>query len=78
MYVEWILTGILKQYHSDVMKNRPVATALEYAIGTASIALMAQAMNKVEDYEYFSKRARNYKLYYDKEVGFFRGENVRW
>ena len=30
-------------------------------------------MNKVEDYEYFSKRARNYKLYYDKEVGFFRG-----
>ena len=59
---------------SDVMKNRPVATALEYAIGTASIALMAQAMNKTEDYEYFSKRARNYKLYYDKEVGFFRGK----
>ena len=45
---------------SDVMKNRPVATALEYAIGTASIALMAQAMNKTEDYEYFSKRARSY------------------
>ena len=62
-----------KAIPSDVMKNRPVATALEYAIGTASIALMAQAMNKVEDYEYFSKRARNYKLYYDKEVGFFRG-----
>lgn len=62
-----------KAIPSDVMKNRPVATALEYAIGTASIALMVQAMNKVEDYKYFSKRARNYKLYYDKEVGFFRG-----
>lgn len=59
---------------SDVMKNRPVATALEYGIGTASIALMAKAMGKIEDYEYFSKRARNYKLYYDKEVGFFRGK----
>ena len=37
-------------------------------------------MNKVEDYEYFSKRARNYKLYYDKEVGFFRGRmsNGSW
>lgn len=59
---------------SDVMENRPVATALEYAIGTASIALMAKEMGKTEDYEYFSRRARNYKLYYDKEVGFFRGK----
>lgn len=59
---------------SDVMKNRPVATALEYAIGAASIALMSKAMGKAEDYEYFNKRACNYKLYYDKEVGFFRGK----
>ncbi len=59
---------------SDVMKNRPVATALEYAIGSASIARMAKEMGKTEDYEYFSKRSKNYKLYYDKEVGFFRGK----
>ena len=56
------------------MKNRPVATALEYGIGTASIAMMAKAMGKVEDYNYFSKRARNYRLYYDTETGFFRGK----
>lgn len=63
-----------KSIPSDVMKNRPVATALEYAIGTASIALMAKKMGKIDDYEYFKKRAKNYKLYYDKEVGFFRGK----
>jgi len=64
----------LKPIPSDVMRNRPVATALEYAIGTGSIALMAKAMGKTEDYEYFKKRAKNYMLYYDEEVGFFRGK----
>jgi predicted alpha-1,2-mannosidase len=59
---------------SDVMTNRPVATALEYAIGTASIALMAKRMGKAEDYGYFSRRAENYKLYFDKTNGFFRGK----
>ncbi|MDR0545963.1 MAG: GH92 family glycosyl hydrolase, partial [Dysgonamonadaceae bacterium] len=63
-----------KAIPSDVMTNRPVATALEYAIGTASIALMAQKMGKTDDYNYFKKRAGNYKLYFDKEVGFFRGK----
>ncbi|KAA6303713.1 MAG: hypothetical protein EZS26_000264 [Candidatus Ordinivivax streblomastigis] len=63
-----------KAIPSDVMTNRPVATALEYAIGTASIALMAKKMEKTQDYEYFSKRAENYKLYYDQTVGFFRGK----
>lgn len=63
-----------KPIPSDVMKNRPVATALEYGIVTASIAMMAKAMGKVEDYNYFSKRARNYRLYYDTETGFFRGK----
>lgn len=64
----------LKPVPSDVMNNRPVAMAMEIAIGDASIALMAKAMGKTEDYEYFSKRAANYKLYYDHEVGFFRGK----
>lgn len=63
----------MKPIPSDVMKNRPVAMALEYAIGTASIALMAQKMGKTNDYEYFKIRSENYRRYYDKEVGFFRG-----
>jgi predicted alpha-1,2-mannosidase len=64
----------LKPIPSDVMTNRPVATALEYAIGTASIALMAKKMGKTEDYAYFSRRAENYRLYFDRDAGFFRGK----
>ena len=64
----------MKAIPSDVMKNRPVSMALELAIGDASIALMAKKMGKSEDYAYFKQRAENYKLYYDRETGFFRGK----
>ncbi len=50
-----------------------VAKALEYSISNASVALMAKAMGKDTDYKYFHKRFQNYKLYFDKNVGFFRG-----
>lgn len=63
-----------KAIPSDKMNNRPVAMALEYAIGNAGIALMAKKMGKTADYEYFSKRAQNYRLYYDYKAGFFRGK----
>jgi predicted alpha-1,2-mannosidase len=64
----------LKVIPSDVMTNRPVAMALEYAIGNASIALLAKKLGKTEDDAYFSRRAENYKRYYDRNVGFFRGK----
>ena len=54
--------------------GRPVAMALELAISDGSIALMAKAMGKTADYEYFKKRAANYKLYFDANSGFFRGK----
>ena len=57
---------------SDV-ERRSVARAMEYAIGEGSIALMAKKLGHKEDYEYFRKRAGDYKLYYDKNTGFFRG-----
>ncbi|MDR1609927.1 MAG: GH92 family glycosyl hydrolase, partial [Candidatus Symbiothrix sp.] len=66
----------LKPIPSDVMTNRPVAMALEYAIGDACIALMAKKLGKTDDYEYFRQRAENYKLYYDEKTGFFRGKNA--
>ncbi|MBN9381132.1 MAG: GH92 family glycosyl hydrolase [Chitinophagaceae bacterium] len=55
-------------------QSRSVAKALEYCISDASTALMAKQMGKEEDYTYFSRRAQNYKLYYDPAVGFFRGK----
>jgi predicted alpha-1,2-mannosidase len=57
----------------DVEYHRTVAQAMELCISDGSIALMAKAMGKDEDYEYFNKRARNYQLYYDQAVEFFRG-----
>ncbi|KAA2238927.1 glycoside hydrolase family 92 protein [Chitinophaga agrisoli] len=50
-----------------------VARALEYGVSDASTALMAKALHHEEDYAYFQKRAKNYKLYYDPETKFFRG-----
>ncbi|OFX58415.1 MAG: sugar hydrolase [Bacteroidetes bacterium GWB2_41_8] len=56
---------------SDVY--RTVAQAMELSISDGSIALMAKALGKNDDYIYFSKRAKNYQLFYDQTVGFFRG-----
>lgn len=57
----------------DAGLRRTVAQAMELSISDGSIALMAKAMGKDKDYDYFSKRAQNYRLYYDHSVGFFRG-----
>jgi predicted alpha-1,2-mannosidase len=61
-------------------ESRAVAKGLEYAIGDGSIALMAQRMNKTADYDYFKKRAGNYKAYFDDSNKFFRGKlaNGQW
>jgi predicted alpha-1,2-mannosidase len=50
-----------------------VSKGLEYAVDDWCIAQMAKKMGKVDDYAYFSKRAKNYAHYFDKRVGFMRG-----
>ncbi|MCD9576213.1 GH92 family glycosyl hydrolase [Flavobacterium soyae] len=57
-----------------------VGNALEYAIDDYCIAQMAKALNKTEDYAYFTKRANLYKPYFDKETTFMRGKltNGKW
>lgn len=51
-----------------------VAKALEYAIDDYCIAMFAKALNKTEDYQYFSKRATLYTQYFDPQVQFMRGK----
>lgn len=63
----------LKPIPSDSNISRTVAQAMELSISDGSIALLAQALGKTDDYIYFSKRAKNYQLFYDQTVGFFRG-----
>jgi len=63
----------MKPIPSDSDVYRTVAQAMELSISDGSIALMAQALGKTDDYDYFSKRAKNYQCFYDQSVGFFRG-----
>lgn len=51
-----------------------VARAMEYAIDDWAIAAMAGAMGKTEDAEYFSKRSKYYRNYFDETTGFMRGK----
>jgi predicted alpha-1,2-mannosidase len=50
-----------------------VAMGMEYSIADWGIAQMAKRMGKTEDYEYFSKRALNYRNYFDSTIRFVRG-----
>jgi len=45
---------------------------LDYAYDDWCAAQMAKALGKADDYEYFSKRAQNYRNIYDPSVGYFR------
>jgi predicted alpha-1,2-mannosidase len=51
-----------------------VARAMEYAIDDWCIAAMANALGKTADAELFSKRAKYYENYFDKEIQFVRGK----
>jgi len=45
---------------------------LEYAYDDWCTAQMAKALGKMDDYQYFSKRAQNYRNIWDASVGYFR------
>lgn len=50
-----------------------VAKGLEYSIDDWGAALVAKKLGNQEDYEYFSKRAKNYRNYFDPKTRFVRG-----
>lgn len=50
-----------------------VSKGLEFAIDDWCVAQVAKKMGKQEDYLYFSKRAGNYRNYYNPQSGFMRG-----
>ena len=45
---------------------------LEYAYDDWCAAQLAKALGKMDDYQYFSKRAQNYRNLWDPSVGYFR------
>ena len=54
------------------VENGPVSNTLEYAYDDWCVAQMAKALGKKDDYEYFTKRANNYKNVFDPSVGYMR------
>lgn len=51
-----------------------IAYDMEYAIADWTVAQAAQKLGKQEDYEYFLKRSKSYKNYFDASTGFMRGK----
>ena len=51
-----------------------IAYDMEYAIADWAVAQAAQKLSKQEDYEYFLKRSKSYKNYFDASTGFMRGK----
>ena len=49
---------------------------MEYAYQDWTLAQLAKKLNHTEDYEYFMKRASNYKNVFDTEMGWMRPKNV--
>ncbi len=56
--------------------DESVTMTLEYAYNDWCVAQMARALDKEEDFEYFTNRAKAYKKVFDKETGFMRGRKV--
>ncbi|QQS35377.1 MAG: GH92 family glycosyl hydrolase [Ignavibacteriales bacterium] len=56
-------------------ENESVSKTLEYAYDDYCIAMVAKHLNKKDDYEYFMKRATNYKNLFNSTIGFMQGKN---
>ncbi|QNL48007.1 glycoside hydrolase family 92 protein [Olivibacter sp. SDN3] len=54
-------------------KKEQVSRTLEYAYNDYAVAMMAQHLGKVTDYQQLLKRAGNYKRVFDVQVGMVRG-----
>lgn len=58
-------------------ENESVSKALEYAHDDFCIAQMAKSLGKMEDYQYFMKRARSYKNLFDRNTMLMRGRDSK-
>jgi len=54
----------------------PVSNTLEYAYDDWTVAQMALALGKTDDYKDFTRRAFNYRNVFDPEVGYMRRKNT--
>ena len=74
-YSDWETYNKYGYYPFDMLKQESVSRTLEHAYDDYCVALMAKALGKNEDYEYFMNRAGFYKNVFDAETGFMRGKD---
>jgi predicted alpha-1,2-mannosidase len=60
------------KHHFGTKEEGPVSNTLEYAFDDWNVAQMAKALGKEQDYQYFTKRAYNYKNVFDVGIGYVR------
>ena len=73
---------LLEQYGylPETRQIESVSITLENAFDDACVARLAKHLGKMDDYEYFKRRAHLYRNLYDEKTGFFRAkdENGKW
>lgn len=78
-YEEW---GYVPDGRKDVegMHTTGASMTLEYAYQDWCLAQMAKTMGKLQDYEFFMKRSKNYRNLWNPESGYMqpRGEGGNW
>lgn len=78
-YEEW---GYVPDGRKDVegMHTTGASMTLEYAYQDWCLAQMAKTMGKLQDYEFFMKRSKNYRNLWNPESGYMqpRGEDGNW
>lgn len=58
-------------------ENWSVSKTLEYAYDDWCVAMFAKDLNKLDDYEYFINRSRNWLQLFDDKTQFFRPKNSK-
>ncbi len=61
----------------DISSVESVSRTLESAYDDYSVAQMAKALNKEDDYRFFLARSNNYKNIYDKDIMLVRGRDTK-
>lgn len=75
----WEIINEFKYIPEDI-QTQSVSLTLELAYDDWCMAQMAKKLGKAADYDFFIKRAENYKNLYDSQTGFFRAKDKtgRW
>ncbi len=72
---DWTIYNKFGYYPYDKVKNESVSRTLESVYDDYCAAQFAKALNKQNDYQYFTKRSNFYKNLFDKQTMLMRGRD---